>query len=110
MITDKDVQKLGKVLATKEDLRGVEANVKELETHVNGLETHVKEVGIHMNELAGDVVKIDARTEKIEELLKQIPTREEFPQLLEKTFQFAILKSEHERMKKIIREKLCTEV
>ncbi|MDP2669288.1 MAG: hypothetical protein Q8P07_05680 [bacterium] len=82
MITDQDVQKLAEVLATKKDL----------------------------NELAADVVRIEENVEEIKEQLKDIPTRDELTSLFEKTFNLLSLKTEHERMKKIIREKLGVEV
>ena len=93
MISNDDIKKLGEVLATKEDFKGLET---------------------HMNELAGDVVRIAGELKKeigdVKEQLKQIPTRDELPALFEKSFEFATLKAEHERMKKIIREKLQVEV
>ncbi|OGF82145.1 hypothetical protein A2924_00460 [Candidatus Giovannonibacteria bacterium RIFCSPLOWO2_01_FULL_44_16] len=82
MITDKDIQKLAKVLSTKEDL----------------------------NELAADVVRIEERIDGIDNHLKNMPTRDELTSLFEKTFNFLSLKTEHERMKKIIHEKLGVEV
>jgi hypothetical protein len=89
MITNKDIQKLGKVLATKEDLKGLET---------------------HINELARDVVRIEGELKKeigeVKEQVKLIPTRDELPTLFKKSFEFATLKAEHDRMKKIIREKL----
>ncbi len=93
MISNDDIKKLGEVLATKEDVKGLET---------------------HMNELARDVVRIEGELKKeireVKEQVKQIPTRDEFPALLEKAFSFATLKAEHERMKKIIREKLQVDV
>jgi len=44
------------------------------------------------------------------EMLKKIPTRDDFPRLLLETLEFATLKTEHDRMKKIIREKLQVDV
>lgn len=63
-----------------------------------------------LNELAGDLVRVEKKVDEIDGYLKQVPTRDEFPILLEKAFAFATLKAEHERMKKIIREKLGVEV
>ena len=75
MITDKDVQKLGEVLATKEDIKGLATKGQ-----ITGLETH-------MNELAGDVVRIEGELKKeigdVKEQIKQIPTRDELPALFE---------------------------
>src|SRR5216684_1774862 len=102
MISNDDIQKLGEVLATKEDIKGLATKGQ-----ITGLETH-------MNELAGDVVRIEGELKKeigdVKEQIKQIPTRDELPALFEKSFEFATLKAEHERMKKIIREKLQVEV
>jgi len=116
MITDKDVKKLGDALATKEDLKGLamKDDLKSLATkeELNGLATKkgLEDLTKHMNELAGDVVKVHKKVEELDERVKGIPTRDEFPALLEKAFSFATLKAEHERMKKIIREKLQVEV
>ena len=102
MITDNDIKKLGDALATKEDIKGLATKGQ-----ITGLETH-------MNELARDVVRIEGELKKeignVQEQVKQIPTRDELPALFEKSFEFATLKAEHERMKKIIREKLQVEV
>ena len=93
MISNDDIKKLGEVLATKEDVKGLET---------------------HMNELARDVVRIEGELKKeiadVKEKVKQIPTRDELPTLFEKSFEFATLKAEHERIKKVIREKLQVEV
>jgi wobble nucleotide-excising tRNase len=85
MITDKDIQKLSKVLATKEDI----------------------------NELAADIVRVEERVEKIEEkvdgierTMKTFPTRDEFPAFLDKT----TMKIEHDRMKLVVEEKLGVKV
>jgi hypothetical protein len=56
------------------------------------------------------VVKVHKKVEELDERVKGIPTRDEFPALLEKAFSFATLKAEHDRMKKIIREKLQVDV
>lgn len=93
MITEQDIQKLSKVLATKEDVKGL---------------------ATHMNELARDVIRIEGEVKKeigdVKEQVKQIPTRDELPALFERSFEFATLKAEHDRMKKIIREKLQVDV
>ena len=69
MLSNDDIKKLGEVLATKEDLKGLET---------------------HMNELAGDVVRIEGELKKkigdVKEQIKQIPTRDELPALFEKSF------------------------
>ncbi len=102
MISNDDIKKLGEVLASKEDVKGLATKGQ-----ITGLETH-------MNELARDVVRIEGELKKeigdVKEQVKQIPTRDELPALFEKSFEFATLKAEHERMKKIIREKLQVEV
>jgi hypothetical protein len=93
MISNDDIKKLTEILATKEDIKGLET---------------------HMNELARDVVRIEGDLKKeigdLKEQVEQIPTREELPVLFEKSFEFATLKAEHDRMKKIIREKLQVDV
>jgi len=107
MITDKDVEKLAGVFTTKEDLKGFakKEDLKVLATKED------------LNELAGDVVRVEKKAEEIDQRLNQmdrslslIPTRDELPALLEKTFAFVTLKAEHERMKKIIHDKLDVEV
>ena len=57
-----------------------------------------------------DIAKVEKQIEAVVERLNQVPTRDEFPALLEKAFSFATLKAEHDRMKKIIREKLQVDV
>ena len=102
MITEQDIQKLSEVLASKDDLKVLATNEE------------LKRLGTHMNELARDVVRIDGELRKeigdVKTQVNKIPTRDELPALFEKSFEFATLKAEHERMKKIIREKLQVEV
>lgn len=56
-----------------------------------------------VNEIA-DVVNL--HTEK----LNSIPSRTDFEQMLEKSLSYAVLKVEHDRMKKVIQEKLGVEI
>ncbi|OGF68594.1 hypothetical protein A3H65_02405 [Candidatus Giovannonibacteria bacterium RIFCSPLOWO2_02_FULL_45_14] len=63
-----------------------------------------------LNDLAGDVVRIEKKVDGLGERMKNVPTRDEFPALLEKTFEFVTLKAEHNRIKKIIRDKLGVEI
>ena len=63
-----------------------------------------------LNELAADVVRVEKKVDGLGEHMKNVPTRDEFPALLEKTFKFVVLKAEHDRIKKIIRDKLGVEV
>lgn len=82
MISDKDIEKMKAVFATSED-------------HVN-LEKKMDRVSEVLNENT--------------ELLKKLPTREEFPELLKQTLEWVTLKTEHDRMKKIIHEHLHVDV
>lgn len=82
MITDKDIQKLRNAFATAEDHANLEKKVDEIAEKVNG----------------------------IDDRLSQLPTKTDMEQILERSFAFATLKTEHDRMKKIIHEKLNIEV
>ncbi|MDP2668442.1 MAG: hypothetical protein Q8P07_01230 [bacterium] len=95
MITDQDIQKLSKVLATREDLKALatKEDLKALATK--------KDLG----ELAGDVVKIEERLEKIEDKIEGVDTRLEKMDL-----RLANIPAEHDRIKKVVREKLGVEV
>jgi hypothetical protein len=50
------------------------------------------------------------KIDQIFEELNKKPNRDDFPALLEKTFEFATLKAEHERIKRLLHEKLGLEV
>ena len=70
-----------------------------------------------IKEIRQDIVNVEKKIDGIQEtlhenteMLKKIPTRDNFPRLLLETLEFATLKTEHDRMKKIIREKLQVEV
>lgn len=70
-----------------------------------------------IKEARAEIVSIEKKVDQIletlseqSETLKKVPTRDEFPELLRKTFEFATLKAGHERMKRIIREHLKVEV
>lgn len=57
-----------------------------------------------------DLVKHDSKFEELTESLNKKPDREEFPQLLDKIFEYTALKIEHDHIKKVIREKLGVEI
>lgn len=57
-----------------------------------------------------DLIKHDSKFEEITESLNKKPDRDEFPQLLDKIFEYTSLKIEHDHMKKVIREKLGVEI
>lgn len=97
-LTKKDLKEALKPLATKDDL-------KELATKKD-LELVRKDIKL----VHEDLIKHDKRANEMIEILRNVPTRDDFPQLLEKTFEFATLKAEHERIKQIIHEKLHVEV
>lgn len=68
-------------------------------------------------EIRKDIVSVEKKIDSVLEtlgentaLIKKIPTREEFPELLRQTLEWAILKTEHDRMKRIIKERLRVEV
>lgn len=57
--------------------------------------------------------KIDVILDTLDEhgeILKKIPTREDFPELLKWTLEWATLKTEHNQIKKILRERLKVEI
>jgi len=70
-----------------------------------------------LKEVAGDVVRVEKDVEglraDVDGLIKdmeKVPKRNDFPELLKETLEWATLKAEHERVKKIIHEKLGVEV
>ncbi len=89
MITDKDIQKMQKVFATADD-------------HVN-VEKKLDSITDKLNEVSVDLQRAS------EELSKK-PNRDEFPELLRQALDWITMKAEHDRMKKIIHEKLNVEV
>jgi hypothetical protein len=82
MISDKDIEKMKAVFATSEDHVHIEKNVDRISEVLN----------------------------ENTELLKKLPTRDEFPELLKQTLEWVTLKTEHERMKKILHEKLQVDI
>ena len=89
MITDKDIKKIQKVFAIAED-------------HVN-VEKKLDGITDKLNQVSEDLGRVS-------EDLSRKPNRDEFPELLRQTLDWATMKAEHDRMKKIIREKLNAEV
>ena len=57
-----------------------------------------------------DFIKQGEQLEKLTEEINKKPDRDEFPQLLDKIFEYTTLKIEHEHIKKVIREKLGVDV
>ena len=60
--------------------------------------------------IRSDLAGHDIKFEKISDEINKKPDREEFPQLLDKIFEYTTLKIEHEHIKKVIKEKLGVEV
>ncbi len=57
--------------------------------------------------------KVDNQGEKLNKVLtvvSSLPTRSDLEEILERSSSYAVLKSEHDRMKKIISEKLNVEI
>ncbi|OGF69546.1 hypothetical protein A3H65_01150 [Candidatus Giovannonibacteria bacterium RIFCSPLOWO2_02_FULL_45_14] len=57
-----------------------------------------------------DLVKHDKKFEGLTESLNKKPDSDEFPQLLDKIFEYTALKIKHDHMKKVIHEKLGVEI
>ncbi|OGF74174.1 hypothetical protein A2W48_01080 [Candidatus Giovannonibacteria bacterium RIFCSPHIGHO2_12_44_12] len=89
MITDKDIQKMQKVFATADDHVNVEKKLDNITDKLNGVSEDLNRVS--------------------EELSKK-PSKDEFPELLRQTLDWVTMKAEHDRMKKILHEKLNVEV
>ena len=95
-LTKADLKEALKGLATEKTLKDVAGDVVRVEKDVEGLRDDVKE-------LRGDVDGLVKDT-------GEVPKRDEFPELLKETLEWATLKAEHERIKKILHEKLGVEV
>ena len=80
-------------LATKGDLSRAE----------KGLKKDIKE-------LRTDHANLEGKVDTLTELVKELPTRDEMTQMLDRAFGFSVLKSEHELIKKILRDRLKVEI
>ncbi|MDP3762863.1 MAG: hypothetical protein Q8Q97_02215 [bacterium] len=76
-----------------------------------------KEIRKDLKEIRSDVVNVEKKVDGIMEtlsehgeILKKIPTKEDFPELLKRTLEWATLKTEHELIKKILRDRLKAEI
>jgi len=57
-----------------------------------------------------DHVRLEEKADKIVEIVNQLPTRDEMERMLERTYGFSVWKAEHERMKKLLKERFNIEV
>jgi hypothetical protein len=60
--------------------------------------------------VAGDLVRVEKKIDRLTEAVNKKPDREEFPQLLDRVLEYTTLKIEHDHVKKVIREKLGVEI
>lgn len=74
----------------------VRADLKDIRTGIKGVRT--------------DIANHDQRYDDLAETVNKLPTRDEMQQILERTYNLSVMKAEHDRMKKIIHEKLQVEV
>lgn len=63
-----------------------------------------------INSIHSDLIKHDLKFEEIVESLSKKPDRDEFPQLLDKIFEYTSLKIAARSYEKVIREKLGVEI
>ena len=96
MITDKDIVKMKQVFTTSED-------------HIK-LEEKVDIVVSSVNELSGTVNNLSRTAETMKDRLDKVPTKDELMDMIERTYNLAVIKTEHERIKHILRERLSVEV
>jgi hypothetical protein len=59
---------------------------------------------------AQDHVNLEDKVDKITELVEKLPTRDDIQVILERTYNLATMKAEHERIKLILKEKLHVEI
>ncbi len=57
-----------------------------------------------------DHVALEDKVDKLTELVEKIPTRDDMQTMLERTYNLSVMKSDLERMKDILREKLNVEL
>ena len=70
----------------------------------------IREVRGDVKELRKDHTTLEGKVDNLTELVKELPTRDEMTRLLDRAFVFSVLKSEHELIKKILRDRLKVEI
>jgi hypothetical protein len=106
---DKLISKMKGVFATKEDIdtfptaEMVARGFQEAQGDRHAIKRAVSEVN-------ADLSQLTATVDDLRERVAKVPTTPDMERLLEKTYNLATLKAEHDRMKKIIREKLHVDV
>jgi stage III sporulation protein SpoIIIAA len=63
-----------------------------------------------LKEIRHDHASLEHKVDTLTELVKEIPTRDDMQQMLDRLYGFSTMKAEHERMKKIMRERLNVEI
>ena len=100
---EKLIQKMQGVFATAKDHTNLETKVDTLiDDHVK-LETKVDKIAETTNETLKEVRSLSVR-------FIQTPTKDELFTAIQETYNLAKLQAEHDRMKKIMQEKLNVEV
>lgn len=57
-----------------------------------------------------DHVRLEEKVDKIVGIVNELPTRDEMERMLERTYGFSVWKAEHERIKKLLRERFNVEI
>lgn len=96
--------------AVKSGFKAVNKRLGGLEGGFKEVRQDIKEVRQDIKEVRHDLVSVEKKVDGILDYLRDVPTRDEFPELLRKTFEFATLKSEHELIKRILRDRLKVEI
>lgn len=95
-ITKKDLKDALKGLARAKDVNDLAGDLVRTEKKVD--------------DLTGNLGRVEKQVKVLESKIDELPTREEFSEFVEKIMGVERLKFEHDRMKKIIREKLGVEI
>lgn len=117
MITDKDIVKMKQVFATSEDhikleekVDTVVSSINELSGNVNNLSRTVTGLSGTVGGLSGTVTGLSKTVDQMKDRLDKVPTKDELMNMIERTYNLATIKVEHERIKHILRERLSVEV
>ena len=105
VLTNADINKLKSVFSTAKDHVNLEDKVDKLTEGQVNLEVKVDHIERKVTTLEVKVDTVERKVDRLTEVVEKLPTKDEIQQMLEQTFGLTKLKEEHDRMKKIFREK-----
>lgn len=92
------------------DLVGIKGDILGIKGDISGIKGDISFVKGTIAEMRADHLQLEDKVDAITGILANVATKQDLEHMLEKTYHLAQITAEHNRMKKIIQDKLGVEV